>query len=303
MGAAKHPLVLKDLTKSYGRARGIQNVNLSIEEGEVFGFLGPNGAGKTTAIRTIMNFLRPSKGSVSIFGLDSVADDVEIKKRVGFLAGDLELYDNLTGRQYLEFISHLRGVSEHKQIHELAAKLNANLSQKIKTLSRGNKQKIGLIGALIHDPDLLILDEPTSGLDPLVQNQFYELVRAHTRRGKTVFMSSHVLSEVQEICDRVGFMRLGELIETVNVNKLLKEAKKEVSLVADAKGIKLPKLSDLEVIEQKSGHLKFSTSSNASEILDWLKTQKVKDVTIQNTSLDEMFLKMYGDHQGADRVQ
>lgn len=297
MGNSKHPLVLRKLTKRYGTSRGIKNVDLTIKPGEVFGFLGPNGAGKTTTIRTIMNFLRPSEGSVQVFGLDSVSDDVEIKKRVGFLSGDLELYDNLTGKQYLEFISHLRGVSDHQQIHELCERLGATPNQRIRTLSRGNKQKIGLVAALIHDPDLLILDEPTSGLDPLVQNQFYEIVREHTKKGKTVFMSSHVLSEVQTICDRVGFMRFGELIETVDVSKLLKEAKKEVTLVSETKELKVPSLPGLEVVEKRQGHLKFQTSASADEILKWLQTQKVKDITIQNTSLDEMFLKLYGEHQ------
>ncbi len=293
--ASKVPLKLENLTKTYGKARGVENINLTLEPGEVFGFLGPNGAGKTTAIRTIMNFLRPSHGSVQVFGLDSVKDDVEIKKQVGFLSGDLELYENLTGKQYLEFMANLRGVTDKKPIDELVRRLDVTMHQRIRTLSRGNKQKIGLVASLIHDPDLLVLDEPTSGLDPLVQNQFYEIVREHTKKGKTVFMSSHFLSEVQAICDRVSFMRSGKLIETVDVSKLLKDAKKEVTITS-SQVLKVPSLPGMEVMEHKEKHLKFQTSADSSEILKWLNTISVKDVTIQNSSLDEMFLKLYGEH-------
>lgn len=290
-------LELNRLTKRYGKERGVESVDLKIIQGEVFGFLGPNGAGKTTAIRTIMNFLRPTSGSATILGLDSVKNSTEIKAKVGYLAGDFEMYDNLTGRQYLEFIANLRHCDDvNGQITKLAETLDANLSKKIGTLSRGNMQKVALIAALLHDPDLLILDEPTTGLDPLIQNQFYNLVRERTKRGKTVFMSSHILSEVQTICDRVGFMKQGKLVEVVDVNKAKRSNKKEVRLVihAGTKPMQLPKFKQLDVITHTKNELRFVTAEPSKELLRWLSVQPADDVTIQSVSLEDMFLKLYG---------
>lgn len=299
------PLKLTKLTKRYGKEPGIESINLEVQQGEVFGFLGPNGAGKTTTIRTIMNFLRPSSGSATVFGLDSVKNDTEVKAKVGYLAGDFELYDNLTGLQYLEFIANLRQTKDSdKQITELAKVLEANLGKKLGTLSRGNMQKIALIAALLHDPDLLILDEPTTGLDPLMQNQFYELVKERTKRGKTVFMSSHILSEVQTICDRVGFMKEGRLVEIVDINKLRKSRKKEVRLVTKkgTKPMQLPSFKGLEVITHTTNELRFVSSETGKELLRWLSVQPADDVTIQDVSLEDMFLKLYGSHVEASNV-
>jgi len=293
------PLQLKALTKRYGNDRGGESLDLNIKPGEVFGFLGPNGAGKTTAIRTIMNFLRPSSGSALVFGLDSVKDSTEIKSRVGYLAGDFEMYDNLTGRQYLEFVANLRLTKNtQKQIGDFSTRLEANLEKKIGTLSRGNMQKIALVAALLHDPDLLILDEPTTGLDPLMQNQFYEIVKERTRRGKTVFMSSHILSEVQAICDRVAFMKQGRLVEIVDINKIKSSRKKEVKLVIlnKAHTIKLPDFKELEVILRTDKEVRFVTSENSKSLLHWMGSQPINDVTIQDLSLEDMFLKLYGAH-------
>jgi len=274
-------------------------LDLTIKPGEVFGFLGPNGAGKTTAIRTIMNFLRPSSGSALIFGLDSVKDTTEVKSRVGYLAGDFEMYENLTGRQYLEFVANLRDTKDvDEQINKLSGVLKADLEKKVGTLSRGNMQKIALVAALLHDPDLLILDEPTTGLDPLMQNQFYELVRERTKRGKTVFMSSHILSEVQTICDRVAFMKEGKLVDLVDVNELKSSRKKEVKMItADGtKPMQLPKFKDLEIITHTKNELKFITSESGKSLLRWMSVQPIKDVTIQDVSLEDMFLRLYGSH-------
>lgn len=299
------PLVLKNVTKRYGKYRGVEDLNFEVTAGEVFGFLGPNGAGKTTAIRTIMNFLKPTSGHISVLGLDSVTKSTEIKARVGYLAGDFELYDNLTGQQYLEFIASLRGVKDiQTTINPLAKSLDASLQKKLGTLSRGNMQKIALIAALLHDPDLLILDEPTTGLDPLIQNKFYELVKERVARGKTVFMSSHILSEIQSICDRVAFMKDGTLAEIIDINKLRNSHKKEVRL-KNSKGTKpmqLPAFKDLEVITNSKAELCFITSENGKDLLRWLSMQPVEDVTVQDVSLEDMFLKLYATHEGAGHV-
>lgn len=299
------PLTLKELTKRYGKDRGVEGLSLELQVGEVFGFLGPNGAGKTTAIRTIMNFLKPTSGTASVFGLDSATNSTEVKAKVGYLAGDFEMYDNLTGKQYLEFVANLRGCTDvDAQINELATKLEANLTRKIGTLSRGNMQKIALIAALLHDPDLLILDEPTTGLDPLMQNRFYELVRDRVKRGKTVFMSSHILSEVQQICDRVAFMKEGRLVELVDISKVRASRKKEVHLTVarGTKPMQLPKFKNLDVIEHTKTELRFITSEPEKSLLRWLSLQPVERITIQSVSLEDMFLKLYGGHPEAQNV-
>lgn len=299
------PLILTNLTKRYGKFTGVSNLSLEVKAGEVFGFLGPNGAGKTTTIRTIMNFLKPTQGEASILGLDSVSQSTKVKARVGYLAGDFALYGNLTGRQYLEFIANVRQTNEAgRQIASLAKQLEASLDKKLGTLSRGNMQKIALIAALLHDPDLLILDEPTTGLDPLMQNRFYELVKERTKRGKTVFMSSHILSEVQAICDRVAFMRSGELVEIVDINSLRTNRKKEVRLITKkgTKPMQLPSFKELEVLVHTKTELRFVTAERGKELLRWLSVQPADDVTIQNVSLEDTFLKLYSSHLEAKDV-
>jgi len=294
---SQSPLTFTHFTKRYGKARGVEDINLEVKPGETFGFLGPNGAGKTTTIRTVLNFMKPSSGSITLFGRDSAKDSVKIKQKIGYLAGDYELFENLTGAQYLELVANLHGVKDKKSTTELTERLSVTLHQKIRTLSRGNKQKIGLVAALLHDPDLLILDEPTSGLDPIMQNQFYELMRERKQRGKSVFISSHILSEVQEVCDRVGFMRSGTLIETIDVAELIREAKKQITLVFQqgTKPMHLPDFDSLEVVHKSSKQLTFTTKAPVKDVLKWLSMQPVQDVTIQNASLDEVFLKLYGD--------
>lgn len=299
------PLELTALTKQYGTERGIEDVHLTVQEGEIFGFLGPNGAGKTTAIRTIMNFLHPTSGSASVRGFDSARDDVAVKQHVGYLAGDFEMYDTLTGEQYLTFIAHLRGVENAETIiAELAEQLEANLTKKIGTLSRGNTQKIALIAALLHDPDVLILDEPTTGLDPLMQNRFYDIITTRAKRGKTVFMSSHILSEVQAVCDRVAFMRQGKVIEVIDIKKAQKNRKKQVRLMHQkgTKPMQLPSFKDLEVQKHTVKELCFTTSADSKELLRWLSVQPVADVTIQTVSLEDVFLRLYGSHEGLAHV-
>ena len=211
------PLKLQNLTKSYGKYRGIEAITIELQRGEVFGFLGPNGAGKSTTIRIILDFIHASSGSASIFGLDSKKDSVRIKDRVGYLAGDIELYDNMTGRQILRFLTNLGKKTDWSYVAALEKRLDASLDRKMHTLSKGNKQKIGLIQAFMHKPDLLILDEPTGGLDPLMKQVFYDMVLEMKDAGKTIFVSSHDLTEVQKICDRAAFIREGTLIDIENI--------------------------------------------------------------------------------------
>jgi ABC-2 type transport system ATP-binding protein len=209
------------LTKFYGKRLGIEDVNLEVKRGEVFGYLGPNGAGKTTTIRTLLDFIRPTHGSATIFGLDIKRDSVNIHHRIGYLHGELELYRNLTGEDLLKYLGNLRGGLDWKYVKELAARFECDLPRRIKGLSHGNKQKLGLLQAFMHKPELLILDEPTSGLDPLMQHEFYHLLEETKKEGRTIFLSSHILPEVEKICDRVGIIRQGKLV-TVETIEMLK---------------------------------------------------------------------------------
>ncbi len=211
----------RGLTKFYGAERGIEDVTLTVEPGEVFGFLGPNGAGKTTTIRTLLDLLHPSGGSASIFGLDSRRDSVAIRARLGNLPGDFGYGKQARGREALALLARLRGVDDLSRARQLAERFRADLERPLGQLSRGNRQKVGLILAVFHRPELLILDEPTSGLDPLMQEEFLALVREERERGCAVFLSSHELDEVERVCDRVGIIRGGRLIAVERVEDLL----------------------------------------------------------------------------------
>jgi beta-exotoxin I transport system ATP-binding protein len=210
------------VTKLYGRkqSRGILDVRLEVERGECFGFLGPNGAGKSTTIRLILDLIRPTSGRVTVLGLDSRRQSVEIRRRLGYLPGELALYEQLTPLELFEFLGHLRGGFDRAHVLALAERLGLELGRPIRALSRGNKQKVGLVQAFAGKPELLVLDEPTSGLDPLVQQTFHSLVRENVTEGRTVFLSSHVLSEVQHVADRVGIIREGRIVATEEVGAL-----------------------------------------------------------------------------------
>lgn len=218
------------LTKFYGKRRGVMDLNLRVEKGEVFGFLGPNGAGKTTTIRTLLDFIRPTSGTARIFGLDSRAGSIEIRRRTGNLPGDLALYRNMTGREVLEYSANLRGGVPSGEIDRLAARLDADLSRQVKAYSTGNRQKVGLIQALMHRPDLVVMDEPTSGLDPLVQQALYELLKEVRNDGRTVFFSSHILPEVEQLADRVAIIRDGSLVAVETVGGLKHKAVRRVDI-------------------------------------------------------------------------
>ena len=218
------------LTKSYGEHRGIIDVDLSVEQGEVFGFLGPNGAGKTTAIRTILDLIRPTSGKAFVFGIESSVDPVAIHRRIGYLPGEFALYDRLTGLQTLTYFANLRGGVDQAYQQSLIERFDLDPTRRFKEYSKGNKQKVGLVAALQHKPDLLLLDEPTSGLDPLVQQTFSAVVRETVADGRTVFLSSHVLSEVEKTCDRVAIIRDGQLVKVDRVDALRDLAHHQVEL-------------------------------------------------------------------------
>ncbi len=283
------------LTKSYGKARGIVDLDLAVRPGEVFGYLGPNGAGKTTTIRTLLDFIRPNTGSATVFGLDTHRESLAIRSRVGYLPGELSLYEGMTGREFLRYMANLRGGVAWSGVEALAERLAANLAQPIRILSHGNKQKLGLIQAFMHQPELLILDEPTQGLDPLVQHEFYRLIAETRAAGRTVFLSSHVLPEVERTCDRVGIIREGVLVAVEDVASLKAKALRRLEIrfaspppLAAFEG--LPGVRDLR-IENSSLHSQVAGSLDA--MIKAAARFEVLDLVSTEPSLEEIFLTYY----------
>ena len=281
------------LTKYFGPHRGLEDLTLHVSPGEVLGFLGPNGSGKTTAIRILMGFLRPTAGRASVFGLDVLRDSLAIKQRVGYLPGDVALYGNRTGYQLLSFVARIRGVDEMPRAREVVDLLDAEMDRPIKKCSRGMRQKIALVLTLAHDPDLLILDEPTTGLDPLAQRALLTLLDRLGQEGKTVFFSSHILSEAEQICDRVAILRRGRLVALSPVGKLREQKYKEVTISYDGTLPQLNSLPDAEVIWQHEGRMTFRARGDTKALLAFLSGSSLTDVSISEPSLEEVFLDYY----------
>jgi ABC-2 type transport system ATP-binding protein len=284
------------LTKSYGRHRGIVDVDLEVAEGEAFGFLGPNGAGKTTTIRTLLDHLRPTSGVARIFGIETTADPVAIHRRVGYLPGEFTLYDKLTGAQTIQYFANLRGGVDTAYQQSLIERLDVDPSRKFKEYSKGNKQKIGLVVALQHRPDLLMLDEPTSGLDPLVQQTFYGVIREAKAEGRTVFLSSHILGEVERTCDRVAIIRDGRLARVDRVEALRDLAHHQVELrfageVPVAAFQALPGVSDVSAEDHV---LRMRVSGAITPVVQEAAKYELLDFVSREPSLEETFLAEYG---------
>jgi beta-exotoxin I transport system ATP-binding protein len=284
------------LTKSYGSHRGIIDVDLEVMEGEAFGFLGPNGAGKTTMIRTLLDHIRPTSGRATIFGIDTTADPVAIHRRLGYLPGEFVLYDKLTGGQTLEYFANLRGGVDREYQADLIARLDVDPSRKFREYSKGNKQKIGLIIALQHRPDLLLLDEPTSGLDPLIQQVFYAVIREAKAAGRTVFLSSHILSEVDKTCDRVGIIREGRLVRVDRTDALRDLAHHTVELVFTGQVPvetfrALPGVSDVVAEDHM---LRMRVSGSITPVVRAAAEYDLADFVSREPSLEETFLAEYG---------
>jgi ABC-2 type transport system ATP-binding protein len=284
------------LTKTYGSHRGIIDVDLAVDEGEAFGFLGPNGAGKTTTIRTLLDHLRPTSGRARIFGIDTTVDPVGIHRRVGYLPGEFVLYDKLTGGQTIEYFANLRGGVDPTYQRALVERLEIDPSRRFREYSKGNKQKIGLVIALQHRPDLLILDEPTSGLDPLVQQTFYEVIREAKGEGRTVFLSSHILSEVEKTCVRVAIIRDGRIARVDRVEALRDLAHHQVELVfagpvPRAEFEALPGVSEF-VAEDHT--LRMRVSGGIAPVVRAAARYELVDFVSREPSLEETFLAEYG---------
>jgi ABC-2 type transport system ATP-binding protein len=289
------------LTKRYGRHRGIEDVSFEVGAGEVFGFLGPNGAGKTTTIRTLLDLIHPTSGSARIFGLDSRRDSVAIRARLGNLPGDFGFGREATGREALRLLSRVRGADGSKSAEALAERFRADLDRPLGQLSRGNRQKVGLILATFHRPELLILDEPTGGLDPLMQEEFLALVAEERERGAAVFLSSHELDEVQRVCDRVGIVRGGRLIAVERIADLLGKARRRFAVeLGDSVGLErlrsLPGVADLEIAGNRAT---FTAAGDLDAVVRELAGHHVVDLEATHPSLEEVFLGYYEEGEKA----
>ncbi|XWX04470.1 ABC transporter ATP-binding protein [Aggregatilineales bacterium SYSU G02658] len=299
---------IQRLSKQYGQGRkaftALHDLTLSVHQGEVFGYLGPNGAGKSTTIHILLDIIRPTAGRASIFGRDVSRESVEVHKRVGFMPGELALWRGERASQIIRDFAQLRGNStpQLRYADELAQRLNLDPSKRIREYSTGNKRKVGLVLALMHKPDLLILDEPTSGLDPLLQHTFNQLMLEAKAEGRTVFLSSHVLSEVQSICDRVGILRGGELQSVENVQGLLANGVRkvvlQVPLEAQAHAAAcLEALPNVRDLTNGSATLRFTYVGQMQPLVEQLAHLPVQDLLISEPSLEEVFLAFYGDNE------
>ena len=284
------------LTKHYGDFPALVDLDLDVPVGEIFGFLGPNGAGKTTMIRTILDEIRPTSGTASILGMDTHESSVEIRNHIGYVPGDLAMYPNLTGKDTLTYFANLRGGVDWGYVDSLAARLDADLSKKVGDLSSGNRQKVGLIQAFMNKPDVLIMDEPSSGLDPLVQREFQAMLREFASNGQTVFLSSHTLSEVQRVADRVGIIRHGHLIAVEGVADLRSKAIRTVNLFFDGPvdGTVLEGLPGVREVNVENHHVTLSFDGMMETLLKVVTERyTLLDITTHEADLEEIFLTYY----------
>ena len=290
-----------NLSKRFGDTTAVRDISFTIKKSEIVGFVGPNGAGKTTTIALLLGFLRATKGEIKLLNRHTITPETAHRshKHIGYVAGDMTLFDGITGEQYLKFMANQFGIDE-KVRQRLDARLNPQLDKKLKTLSRGNKQKISLIAALQHDPELIIMDEPTSGLDPLMQETFLNIIREEAARGATVFMSSHILSEVAEVCTRVMFMKKGRIVSDQATTDLQKNAGKLIHISAGSEQIKTLISSvpdDATIIYKSASRLTLRYDTNIQPALRWLSTKNFDDLQIVDRKLDDLFIDLYKEEE------
>ena len=292
------PIRLSGVTKSYGKARGVVDLDLEVRSGEVFGYLGPNGAGKTTTIRMLVDLIRPQSGTVEVLG--GSPGDPAIRRRIGYLPGEVEFYERMTGGDFLTYIGHLRGEGGSVVARELSERIDLDLSRRISDLSKGNRQKLGLVQALMHRPELVVLDEPTSGLDPLVQQEVYRLIDEIRAEGVTIFFSSHVLSEVERVADRVGIIREGRLVEVEKLQALRQKAVRTFEVVfEDAPDI--AEFESLDGVRSASLHgntLHCQVIGSIDELVKVVAGHTVRNLVSHGADLEELFLDYYRGEEG-----
>jgi len=294
-------IIVNNLTKYYGNLLALDSLNLSVNEGQIFAFIGPNGAGKTTTIRLLLNLIKPTEGEIRLLGLNFKTNEVLIKQKIGFLPGELSLYNNLKGSEFLTYFENLRKYSDKKYIRNLSDRLDIDLSRKIGELSKGNKQKIGIIQSLMHRPELMILDEPTSGLDPLVQQEFHQILFENKQEGKTIFLSSHVLTEVEKVADRVGFIRDGKLVIENDMENLKESSQKYVEIkfsehIERDELMKIPNITDVIINDET---IQCIIKGPIDPFIKIIAHYAITDLSIRDQDLEEIFIDYYLNNKGS----
>ncbi len=286
------------LTVFYGKQRGIVNVHLRVEKGEVFGFLGPNGAGKTTTLRVLLDVIRPNRGTATLFGLDCRYQGAVARRRVGYVPGELNFPGHLRGRDYLSQIDAVRGrAGDAEYRRQLCARLDLDVSRRIREYSHGNKQKLALVAACMSRPDLLLLDEPTSGLDPLAQQTVLQLIRESQAEGRTVFLSSHILPEVQAVCDRVGIIRAGELVKVERVDELIGKRFRRLKIQFSAEPpTQIFERPGVKLLSRQAGQVSLEIHAHLDQFLLDIAPFGITDIESEHLSLEEVFLSYYGSN-------
>jgi ABC-2 type transport system ATP-binding protein len=281
------------LTKYYGKSRGIMDVSLNVEEGEIFGFIGPNGAGKSTTIRLFLSLIYPTRGKALIFGKDCIQFGAEIRQRIGYLPSEVFYYEGMRVLDLLQYSASFYQKDCTQRLHELADLMELDLKRRIDDLSYGNKKKVGIVQGLLHQPDLIILDEPTSGLDPLMQQKFFNLIREENKRGATIFFSSHILGEVQRLCNRVAIIKEGKIIDVQDIKTLQKNNYKKIEITAEGLDEKRLCIDGVSNIQKMNGTISFFYKGDINAITQLVGAEKIKDLTIENLNLEEIFMHYY----------
>jgi ABC-2 type transport system ATP-binding protein len=285
---------IKNLTKTYGKSRGISDISFNVEEGEIFGFIGPNGAGKSTTIRTLLSLIYPTSGSATIFGKDCIQFAPEIKKEIGYLPSEVFYYDNMKVKDLLKYSASFYKKDCSKRITELAAIMDLDLNKKIDDLSLGNKKKVGIVQGLLHEPKLIILDEPTSGLDPLMQQKFFELLEAENRKGATILFSSHILSEVQRLCNRVAIIKEGQIVTVEKISTLKENTYKKFKIeTKSALDKNYFNISGVNNVEVKNNVTSFLFKGNINTIMKKIADIEIVNLWVEEPDLEEIFMHYY----------
>lgn len=295
----KNVIELQNVTKDYGSGKGVFDVSFSVKEGEVFGYLGPNGAGKSTTIRQLMGFIHPQAGTCQIFGKDCFAQASEIQSEIGYLAGELAFMEDMTGRKFLEFMARMKGIKDLSRMEELIERFELNPQGKMRKMSKGMKQKVGLVCAFMGNPKAVILDEPTSGLDPLMQNRFVELILEEKRKGTTILMSSHIFEEVEKTCDRTAIIRAGRIVAIEDMQSLSEKRKKiyTVTLPDAQTAERFVKESGVEVQGITGNRVQLTVKNQIPETLQLIAKYQPLDLDIKTQSLEELFMHFYGEEE------
>jgi len=296
-------IVIDKLQKSYGKVQAVRGISMSVERGEIFGFLGPNGAGKTTTIRCMLDVIRPSAGTIRVLGMDAQRDTLALHQHIGYIPGDVRLPGQMTGKQIINYFSRLQG-RQPVLLDDLVARFDVEMKRQLKSYSKGMRQKIGIVLGFMCDPDVLILDEPSSGLDPLLQRTFNEFLLEEQARGKTIFMSSHIMSDVEKVCQRVAVIRQGELVTVEEVEKLREKAGQRVTVefgdaVAQEELARIPGVS---MVSKNNSSYHFSVSGNMDPLIKALSRHEVVRLQAEEAPLEEVFLKFYEEPEKATTV-